>query len=72
MQEEKRCIIAFVPSEYTISLQSDMQADQSLHRDVSEKKKCFFFFVFFLTLKVPITTVADDIPKYLFIVFQRK
>ena len=27
---------------------------------------------FSLTLKVPITTVADDVHKYIFIVFQRK
>ena len=26
----------------------------------------------YLTLKVPITTAADDIHKYFFIVFQRK
>ena len=30
------------------------------------------FSIIFLTLKVPITTAADDIHKYFFIVFQRK
>ena len=29
-------------------------------------------FFFFLTLKAPIMTAADDIHKYFFIVFQRK
>ena len=30
------------------------------------------FFRIILTLKAPITTAADDIHKYVFIVFQRK
>ena len=41
--------------------------------NVNFKLNCYsVFFGIYLTLKAPITTAADDIHKYFFIVFQRK
>ena len=34
--------------------------------------QCFIKVILMLTLKAPVTTAADDIHKYFFIVFQRK
>ena len=36
------------------------------------RQDLFFFWVSVLTLKVPVTTAADDIHEYFFFVFQRK
>ena len=43
--------------------------DQEWHR---QQERVPLSCVSILTLKVPITTAADDIHKYFFIVFQRK
>ena len=40
--------------------------------NISAAYAVIFLFATYLTLKVPITTAADDIYKYFFIIFQRK
>ena len=58
---------------------NSVDLDEAAHHELSHQDLHVSKFSFFsspvpevLTIKVPITTAADDIHKYLFIVFQRK
>ena len=60
----------FETNNFVIIIIARLQDTQFL--SLRDPVQCKIYIGFGLTLKAPITTAADDIYKYIFIVFQRK